>query len=50
MSGAPSSAGAQPLAGLRVLDFSWVWSGPMVTALLGEFGAEVIKEIGRAHV
>lgn len=35
--------GARPLAGMRVLDFSWVWSGPMVTALLGEFGAEVIK-------
>lgn len=32
-----------PLAGLRVLDFGWVWSAPMVAALLAEFGAEVIK-------
>ena len=32
-----------PLAGLRVLDFGWIWSGPMVAALLAEFGAEVIK-------
>ncbi|MEU7817619.1 CoA transferase [Pseudonocardia sp. NPDC049154] len=33
----------QPLAGLRVLDLSWVWSGPMVTAALRDLGAEVLK-------
>ncbi len=34
---------ARPLEGLRVLDFSWVWSGPLLTSMLAEFGAEVIK-------
>ena len=32
-----------PLAGLRVLDLSWVWSGPMVGSIMADFGAEVIK-------
>ena len=34
---------ARPLAGLRVIDFGWVWSAPWVSAMLGELGAEVIK-------
>ncbi len=33
----------QPLAGVRVLDFSTLLPGPMATLLLAEAGAEVIK-------
>lgn len=33
----------RPLAGLRVLDYGWVWSAPWVSGMLAEFGAEVIK-------
>ena len=32
-----------PLAGLKILDFTRVLSGPFCTALLGDLGAEVIK-------
>jgi crotonobetainyl-CoA:carnitine CoA-transferase CaiB-like acyl-CoA transferase len=33
----------RPLSNLRILDLSWVLSGPFGTRLLADFGAEVIK-------
>lgn len=34
---------ALPLFGIRVIDLSEAWAGPMATSLLGDMGAEVIK-------
>lgn len=37
------NAGAQPLAGVRVLEFGTLIAGPFCTRVLAEFGADVVK-------
>jgi crotonobetainyl-CoA:carnitine CoA-transferase CaiB-like acyl-CoA transferase len=39
----PSSARGGPLAGVRILDFSWALVGSITTKILGDLGADVIK-------
>jgi len=36
-------AGAKPLAGVRVIEFTIAWAGPLVCRMLGDLGADVIK-------
>jgi benzylsuccinate CoA-transferase BbsF subunit len=40
----------QALAGLRVIDFTWVGVGPLLTKYLADFGAEVIRIESRTRL
>ena len=39
----PTALGPRSVAGLRVVDFSALWAGPLCSHLLGSAGADVIK-------
>ena len=46
---AQASAPGLPLAGIRVVDFSWAWAGPFCAMQLAHLGAEVIRVESQAR-
>ena len=39
-----------PLRGIRITDFGWIWTGPALSLLLADMGAEVIKVESRSRI
>ena len=39
-----------PLAGIRILDFTWAWAGPYGAMILSMLGAHVVKLESRTRL
>jgi crotonobetainyl-CoA:carnitine CoA-transferase CaiB-like acyl-CoA transferase len=46
---AEATPGGLPLDGLKVVDLTWVFAGPLSTRVLADFGATVVKVEGPTH-
>ncbi len=45
----PGRSDELPLAGVKIVDLSWVYAGPLMTRVLADFGATIVKVEGPAR-